>query len=55
MNKKLDHEKITHLRPKNRYNSGAFKQTENGFFNCKNVPIGYNWLLGYCEKSINSK
>lgn len=51
MNKKLDSEKVTHLRPKNRYNSGSFKMTEKGVFNVKNIPIGYNWLLGYSEKS----
>ena len=52
MNKRLPfEERKTESRPKNRYNSGSFKVTEKGVFNCKNVPIGFNWLLGYCEKS----
>lgn len=52
MNKKRPgEERKTELRPKNRYNSSNFKVTDNGVFNCKNVPIGFNWLLGYCEKS----
>lgn len=53
MNKKLDHEKITPKRPKNRYCQSGYKVSANGVFNCKNIPIGYNWVLGYSEQVKN--
>lgn len=51
MNKKLESQKITPLRNKNRNRSSDFTPVKDGVFNCKDVPIGYNWLLGYCEVS----
>lgn len=27
-----------------------FKVFVNGVFNVKSIPIGYNYLLGYCEQ-----
>ena len=51
MNRKLESEKVTSKRNKNRNRSSDYKIIENGVFNVKNVPIGYNWILGYCESS----
>lgn len=35
-----------------KYNNGKeFKQSINGAFNTSKVPFGYNWALGYTERS----
>lgn len=35
------------------FNSKNYEMFKDGFFNCDNVPYGYNFAIGMCLDSIN--
>ena len=35
------------------FNSKNYEMFKDGFFNCDNVPYGYNFAIGMCLDSMN--